>query len=109
MLRMLQIALTSFAVLNLRQRLQSSALTIMIVASGLAIGIVGAGFCLASIWIYLAQQYGSIAAGLWLGGGLILFAMLLTALMMSVHRRNARYDHPAPSVHMRELAELGLQ
>src|SRR5262245_21415270 len=97
MLRMFQILATSLAVLKVRQRLRASAVSAMIMASGLAIGVTGAGFCLAAAWLYLAEEYGAVAAGLWLGGGLILFAMLMTATMLAIHRRNARYEYPVPA------------
>lgn len=73
----MQLVATAMQAVDIRDRMRAAAVSAAYSTAGGIICLLGAGFLLAALWLYLADWYGPLAANLWIGGGLVLIGIIV--------------------------------
>jgi len=88
----------TFAANRVRQNLKRAAFQWVTAAAAVAVAVVGGGFLIQALWVYLAIVFDPIAASLWIGGGFIALAVLILLIGWMVSPRTAPRPSPALAV-----------
>lgn len=92
---------------RVRQNLRRAVIRRVTAAAAFAVAVVGGGFLIEALWVYLAMAFDPIAASLWIGGGFVALAVVILLIGSMISPRTAPRPSPAlamsPDAISREL------